>query len=392
MIREDLLNAQRYYSSGYLSKKEITDALDRAIILIDENIKKFGETYPSPATKNGFYEKMKNIEWTNGFWTGMLWIAYEYTGDEKYRQLADRHVDDFLNRIEDKVEVDHHDLGFLYIPSCVSAYKLTGNENAKKASILAADQLISRYQEKGGFIQAWGELGAADNYRLIVDCMLNIPLLYWATEETGKAIYKNIADQHYETTMKTAVRENASSYHTYYFDPETGEPLKGVTRQGYSDDSSWARGQAWVVYGIALQYYQTQNDELVDDFKAVTNYLLNRLPEDLVPYWDLIFSDGSGQSRDSSSGAIAICGMNEMLKYLPESDELGMTYRQASHAMLASLIKDYTYKDLEKENGLLTHGVYSWHSGKGVDEANIWGDYFYMEALIRFYKNWKLYW
>ncbi|MBW9932202.1 PTS sugar transporter subunit IIB, partial [Escherichia coli] len=97
-------------------------------------------------------------------------------------------------------------------------------------------------------------------------------------------------------------------------------------------------------------------------------------------------------SRDSSSGAIAVCGMNEMLKYLPESDDFAMTYRLASHSILSSLIKNYTYKDLDKENGLLTHGVYSWHSGKGVDEANIWGDYFYMEALMRFYKNWKLYW
>ncbi|RST89163.1 glucuronyl hydrolase [Vagococcus humatus] len=392
MKKEHLLDAQKYFQTGLVTKSEIKQALDQAVTLVDHNMKKFGEMFPTPATKHGQYELIKNIEWTTGFWTGMLWLAYEYTGEDKYRVLAEKHVDDFLDRIENKIEVDHHDLGFLYIPSCVSAYKLTGNEKAKRASILAADQLISRFQEKGGFIQAWGELGAKDNYRLIVDCMLNIPLLYWAYEETGDNKYKEMADRHYKTTVANAFREDASTFHTFYFDPETGDPIKGVTRQGYADDSSWARGQAWAVYGTALQYYQTKDSTIVPDFKAVTNYFLNRLPEDLVPYWDLIFTDGSGHSRDSSSAAIAICGMSEMLKYLPETDELAMTYRYAMHAMLKALMSQYTYQDLDNENGLLRHGVYSWHSGKGVDEGNIWGDYFYMEALIRFYKDWELYW
>ncbi|CAM3326797.1 glycoside hydrolase family 88 protein [Vagococcus sp. PNs007] len=389
---EKLENSHRFYQQGLITRDEIEKAMKQALELVDHNMIKFGERFPWPATKQGEYVLMDNTEWTNGFWTGMVWLAYDVTRDEKYRILGEKHVDSFLHRIENKIEVDHHDLGFLYIPSCVSAYKLTGNQNARKAALLAADQLASRYQEKGGFIQAWGELGAEDNYRLIVDCLLNIPLLYWAAEETGDSSYVDMANTHYKSTVETAFREDASTFHTYYFDPKTGEPVKGMTRQGYADDSSWARGQAWAIYGTALQYYANKDESIFPDFKAVTNYFLNRLPEDNVPFWDLIFTDGDLQSRDSSSSAIAVCGMHEMLKYLPETDPERQVYQQSMHTMMRAMMTNYTYKDLNTENALLRHGVYSWHSGKGVDEGNIWGDYFYLEALVRFYKDWELYW
>ena len=389
---EKLENSHRFYQQGLITRDEIEKAMKQALELVDHNMIKFGERFPWPATKQGEYVLMDNTEWTNGFWTGMVWLAYDVTRDEKYRILGEKHVDSFLHRIENKIEVDHHDLGFLYIPSCVSAYKLTGNQNARKAALLAADQLASRYQEKGGFIQAWGELGAEDNYRLIVDCLLNIPLLYWAAEETGDSSYVDMANTHYKSTVETAFREDASTFHTYYFDPKTGEPVKGMTRQGYADDSSWARGQAWAIYGTALQYYANKDESIFPDFKAVTNYFLNRLPEDNVPFWDLIFTDGDLQSRDSSSSAIAVCGMHEMLKYLPETDPERQVYQQSMHTMMRAMMTNYTYEDLNTENALLRHGVYSWHSGKGVDEGNIWGDYFYLEALVRFYKDWELYW
>lgn len=134
---------------------------------------------------NDIYPACKNDQWTCGFWPGEIWLSYELTGDAAFRDAALVLVDSFMDRIVNKVEVDHHDMGFLYSPSCVAAYKLTGSETGKQAAILAADQLISRFQEKGQFLQAWGKLGAADNYRYIIDCLLNVPLLYWATETTG---------------------------------------------------------------------------------------------------------------------------------------------------------------------------------------------------------------
>ena len=389
---EPINRKAEYEAAGFLTREEVTAAMDRVADQVRCNMEYFGTRFPSSATRNQTYGVIDNIEWTDGFWTGLLWLCYEYTGDDAFKNLALKNVDSFLNRVEKRIELDHHDLGFLYSLSCVAGYKLTGSAEGRKAGLLAADKLMERFQEKGGFIQAWGELGARDNYRLIIDCLLNIPLLHWAFLETGKPVYRNAAMRHYEAACNNVIRDDASAYHTFYFDPETGEPLKGVTRQGYSDDSAWARGQAWGIYGIPLNYRYVKDDSAFILFKGMTNYFLNRLPEDEVCYWDLIFTDGSNQSRDSSAAAIGVCGIHEMLKYLPEVESDKNTYRHAMHCILRSLIERYTAPEIKPGNPVLLHGVYSWHSGKGVDEGNIWGDYYYMEALMRFYKDWNLYW
>lgn len=389
---ELLIASERYFTGGLLTAEKVDRAMQVCLEKIDRNMTKLGELFPTPATCNDTYQPMSNTEWTNGFWTGMLWLCYEITGAEKYKSLAEKHVISFLHRIENKIEVEHHDLGFLYSVSCVSAYKLTGSEIAKKAALLAADKLFERYQAKGEFIQAWGELGAKDNYRLIVDCLLNIPLLYWASTVTGDLKYRQVAEKHYKTTINNAIREDASAFHTFYFDRETGLPLYGKTRQGYSDNSSWSRGQAWLIYGIALNHFYHEQEDNLPLFEAVTNYYLNRLPADFVCYWDLIFQQGSEQSKDSSSTAISICGINLMLQFLPETHRFKLVYKYAQHVMLNSLIDNYTDVRSNGIVALINEGVYSWHSGKGVGEGNIWGDYFYLEALIRFKKNWKMYW
>ena len=389
---EPINRKAEYEAAGFLTREEVTAAMDRVADQVRCNMEYFGTRFPSSATRNQTYGVIDNIEWTDGFWTGLLWLCYEYTGDDAFKNLALKNVDSFLNRVEKRIELDHHDLGFLYSLSCVAGYKLTGSAEGRKAGLLAADKLMERFQEKGGFIQAWGELGARDNYRLIIDCLLNIPLLHWAFLETGKPVYRNAAMRHYEAACNNVIRDDASAYHTFYFDPETGEPLKGVTRQGYSDDSAWARGQAWGIYGIPLNYRYVKDDSAFNLFKGMTNYFLNRLPEDEVCYWDLIFTDGSNQSWDSSAAAIGVCGIHEMLKYLPEVESDKNTYRHAMHCILRSLMERYTAPEIKPGNPVLLHGVYSWHSGKGVDEGNIWGDYYYMEALMRFYKDWNLYW
>ena len=389
---EPINRKAEYEAAGFLTREEVTAAMDRVADQVRCNMEYFGTRFPSSATRNQTYGVIDNIEWTDGFWTGLLWLCYEYTGDDAFKNLALKNVDSFLNRVEKRIELDHHDLGFLYSLSCVAGYKLTGSAEGRKAGLLAADKLMERFQEKGGFIQAWGELGARDNYRLIIDCLLNIPLLHWAFLETGNPVYRNAAMRHYEAACNNVIRDDASAYHTFYFDPETGEPLKGVTRQGYSDDSAWARGQAWGIYGIPLNYRYVKDDSAFNLFQGMTNYFLNRLPEDEVCYWDLIFTDGSNQSRDSSAAAIGVCGIHEMLKYLPEVESDKNTYRHAMHCILRSLMERYTAPEIKPGNPVLLHGVYSWHSGKGVDEGNIWGDYYYMEALMRFYKDWNLYW
>ena len=385
---EEIAKKDEFLKTKLLTRAEVKNAIDLVIKQIDANMEYFKEKFPSSATKNNQYGIIENIEWTDGFWTGLLWLAYEYTGDEKYRELADKNVASFKNRVEKDIELDHHDLGFLYSLATVSGYKLTGSNDAREASIKAANKLISRYQEKGEFIQAWGELGSKDHYRFIIDCLL----LYWASDETGDAKYRNIANKHFVTSCNNVIRDDASAFHTFYMDNETGKPLRGVTRQGYSDDSAWARGQAWGVYGIPLNYRYTRNESCFNLYEGMTNYFLNRLPKDNVCYWDLIFNDGDDHSKDSSAAAIAVCGMHEMNKYLPEVDENKEVYKYAMHNILRSLIENYMNPEIEPGKPVLLHGVYSWHSGKGVDEGNIWGDYFFLEALIRFYKDWNLYW
>lgn len=372
-----------------IEKSKIETAINHCLKQIDINMEIFKTQFPSPGCKNDQYDIIENIEWTNGFWTGLLWLAYEYSHNDKYKTLAEQNVKSFLSRIDNNIELDHHDLGFLYSLSCVAASKLVDSTIGKEAGIKACDKLISRYQKKGEFIQAWGEKGKKEHYRFIVDCLLNIPLLYWGSATTQNPIYKEIADKHFKTSCLYVIRDDASTFHTFYMDPLTGEPIKGITRQGFSDDSSWARGQAWAIYGMALNYRYTKNPEIIEMFKAVSNYFINRLPQDHVCYWDLIFNDGSNHSKDSSAAAIAVCGFLEMSQYLEEND--AKIYSNYAHVILNSLIDHYT-KPVKEKAPILYHGVYSYHSGKSVDEGNIWGDYFYLEALLRLQKNWQPYW
>lgn len=385
-----------------LTKEEALACLEFANNQILANLPEFTDHFQKAYSENGFYQPVENDDWTNGFWTGEIWLAYEYSGDRRLKEAAEVQVESFYRRIREKAAVDHHDMGFLYSPSCVAAYQLTGNETGKKAALLAADQLMSRFQPKGGFFQAWGPMGAPENYRLIIDCLLNVPLLYWASQVTGDPQYEKAAKIHTHTAMRNVIRKDASTWHTYYFNPETGAPDHGATCQGYRDGSAWARGQAWGIYGSALAYEKdgknTKGTDLdyLDSFRRVTEYFLTHLPLDLIPYWDLEFSDGSGEPRDSSSASIAACGMLEMAKHLEREE--GDYYKEIACKIMKSVADHYRVRDRKESNGLVLHSTYSKKSPYntctpcGVDECNSWGDYFYMEALTRIVKDWKPYW
>lgn len=371
-------------------------ALDSAVRIVKANLGQFTDHFQSSNSFGGFYEPTENVEWTTGFWTGVIWLAYEHTGDEGFLKAGEAQVESFLERIKNKTDVNHHDMGFLFSLSCVAAYKLTGSLHAKEAAILAADHLAGRYREKGQFLQAWGNPGQASEYRLIIDCLLNLPILYWATEVTGDDSYAMKARNHIKTAMKCILRPDDSTYHTHFIDMETGEPTYGVTHQGNRNGSAWARGQAWGIYGIALSYRYLKDSSYIDLFCRVTDYFIGHLPEDLVPYWDFDFDTGSSEPRDSSASAIAVCGIMEMARYLDR--ERADRYMDAALRMLRALIDHCANQDYSKSNGLLLHGTYARDSkentctDRGVDECNTWGDYFYMEALTRMTGNWEPYW
>lgn len=385
-----------------IAGEEVECALRFCTDQVIRNLKDFTYKFQKAYSENGFYQPIENNYWTTGFWTGEIWLAYEYEREkggaaaDRLRAAGEIQIESFLHRIDNKIEVDHHDMGFLYSPSCVAGYKLIGSKKGREAAIKAADQLITRYHPVGEFIQAWGPMDAPENYRLIIDCLLNLPLLYWASEETGDEKYRDIAEKHIHTAIANVIREDYSTWHTFFFDMKTGKPDHGATCQGYRDGSAWARGQAWGIYGCALAYKYTEREEYIEIFKKVAQYYLEHLPKDMVPFWDLEFTDGDDQPRDSSSASIAACGMLEMIKSMDEAD--AVVYRKYAGRMIKSLYDRYAVRDEKTSNGLVLHSTYSNHSPYntcnhyGVDECNSWGDYFYMEALTRLHKDWKLYW
>ena len=380
--------------AGISAFEELPEALKAAERQTRKAIADLGDKFKPSTSENDFYPPSENDEWTNGMWTGEINIMYELTGKDEFKAKALEHVESFAERIEKRISIKNHDMGFLYSPSCVAAYMLYGSEKGRDAAIAAADYLISRFQEKGQFIQAWGPIGSRDNYRLIIDCLMNIPLLFWATETTGDEKYRRVAFAHFNTSIECVLRPDDSTYHTYYFDPDTGKPLYGVTHQGNRNDSAWSRGQAWGIYGSALAYRYTRSDKALDVFNRTLDFFLEHLPASIIPYWDFDFTDGSDEPRDSSALAVAICGMLEMSDLL---DRPGL--RKKAEKLLGVLYRECAVKDPAISDGQLLHGVYCRKSptndarDRGVDECNTWGDYFYVEALKRVVTpGWKAYW
>lgn len=386
----------KFLEAQQLDAAWVQNAISHVLHKIDQNLERLGNAFPSASTVNSKYSIVEgeDLDWTEGFWTGMLWLAYEVTGKDVYRKTAEEHVEFFLHRIQEQIKTNTHDLGFLYSLSCVSAYKLTGNEHAKQAALLAADLLASRYHPTAGIIQAWGDLNnPAERGRMIIDCNLNLPLLYWASEITGERKYYDIARNHIKQASRYIVREDYSTFHTYRMDVVTGSPIEGSTHQGYSDDSCWARGQTWGIYGFTLNYLYLKDDKLLELAGHVTDYFLDRLPEDLVCYWDLLFTEGHEQQRDSSSAAIAVCGMLEMVKHIPLlQSEKTNAYTNAALSIIKSLGDHYVSSSTGEEDGILLHSVYNKPRAMGIDESCLWGDYYYFEALVRLTKDWNIYW
>lgn len=226
---------------------------------------------------------------------------------------------------------------------------------------------------------------------MIIDCNMNLPLLYWASEQTGDPRYAQAATAHAQQAARYIVREDASTYHTYYIDVNTGEPRFGNTHQGYSDTSCWSRGQAWGIYGFLLSYRYTGDKNMVELSRSLAHYFLNRLPEDDVCHWDLALL-GTDAVRDSSAAAITACGLLELVNALPALDEHRAHYEEMALRIVQSLTDNYLATDDDPTEGLLKHSVYHMGSGKGVDQCCSWGDYFYLEALVRLRQTWYSWW
>ncbi len=345
-------------------------AIQAALAKIDGNLHPFETLFPddtsrgnvyypraiSPALKELGLTAGANIGWTTSFWTGQLWLGYEWTGNAEYRRVAEGHLANFQERIEREIDTDHHDLGFLYSLAAVAPWRLTRNALGRQVALRAAETLMKRYISAAGIFQAWGRMDDPEQRgRAIVDCLMNMPLLYWASQETGDPRFHQAAESHVNQSMKRFIRRDATTFHTFYFDVSNGEPRYGKTAQGARDDSCWARGQAWAIYGFPLSYRYTRNPALLRAAEQLADYFIAHLPADRVAYWDLIFGDGSGEERDSSASAIAACGLLELARWLPDAAKAA-AYRAEAVAMTQALYEHYTPRNLPESNAQILHG------------------------------------
>lgn len=368
-------------------------AIEDAITVTKANIARFDGQFPHVSESDGIFELNTNTDWTDGFWSGILWLSYEYSGDGAFAEAAARTVDSFKERIEAMSHLDHHDIGFLYSLSSKAKWMIEKDENAKRLTLQAADVLLNRWRPEGEYIQAWGPKGHPTNGgRIIIDCLLNLPLLYWAYQQTGEARYRDIALLHAKKSQRYLVRGDASSYHTFHFVPETGEPIGGSTHQGYSNGSTWTRGQAWGIYGFALSYRYTGEKEFLETARRLARYFVEHLPEDEVAYWDFDVPVTPDTYRDSSASAIAACGMLEIISHLDANDPDYAYLQDAVNRSMASLVKNYSTIGEKDAQGFIKHGSYYVRGNVAPDGFTIWGDYYYLEALMRLEKGHKGYW
>ena len=353
-------------------------ALAGSLARVRRHHRAFGQQFPTVG-EGSRYRLTENNHWLAGFWTGLLWLAYAATGDDDLRDHAEALLPSFDERLKTYTHITH-DLGFLFTLSARAQWQVTGDRAARQLALRAAQELLQRYRPRGRYIQAWGEVGdPEEGGRTIVDTMMNLPLLFWASEQTGDPQYHQAALQHAKTTRRYLLRPDGSTYHTFFFEQDTGKPIGPRTHQGYADDSLWARGQAWAIYGFALAAEWCQEERFLAASQQAARRFMAELPPDGVPTWDLRLPEDAPHYRDSSAGAIAAGGMLRLARL--EGDKGVGEFRDSAQALLDSLAAR-CFETQPNAQGLLRHGTYHAHKGLGVDSYFICGDYFFLEALL----------
>jgi unsaturated chondroitin disaccharide hydrolase len=341
--------------------------LSYAIKKVDKNIKL--KDFPH-ITENGKWATTKDGYWTGSFCVGLLWYAYKITGAEMYRNDAYK----WTKRLESRKNDRTFDLGFLFYPSFALGHEIRKDSDLRKIALEAADTLATLFNEKSGFVYNDFTRNSKKVGRTIIDVMMNLPLLWWAYDESGDKNYYDVAYRHTKRTIDEFIRDDYSTVHVIDFDLETGEIIRKLTVQGYNDASCWSRGQAWAIYGFTLAYKHTEDELFLRPAEKLAEFFINNLPEDYVPYWD--FNDPKKELRDSSAAAIAFSGLVDLSAL---SGKKG--FRDVAINILNSLCN--IYLSGKNENGILKHGCFRKPAEIGVDESLIWGDYYFIEAIMK---------
>ena len=389
MSTENLMlkNPERWSVPHQIDESKLRAAADAACAKLKRLILRDGRDFPNSCSEGFKYPHLRNDNWVAGLYTGSIWLAYLLTGDEFFRDVALSQIETYRERFDCGRYIDSHDAGFVYIPSCVAAYKLFGNEEAEKIAMDILEYYYTHcYSFDGKFIirnNKKAKEGVFESYRTMMDSMLNAPLLFWATEHTGDKKYAEAALGHVKTTADYLVREDGSTFHHYQFDPETSKPLYGLTWQGNSDSSCWSRGHAWGIYGFPIAYSYKKEPFVKEAHRKIAYFMLNRLPEDCIPYWDYDFVEGD-EPRDASAAAISACGFLEMAKMTDDSDPDKVIFESAAAQLLEAVIDNCTGDIGVDYDGLICHVTHAKPQGQGIDECAPYGDYFYLEALARY--------
>ncbi len=367
-----------------MERKWISEVYEK-ILAKEEKVAQRNRNKIPYTTKDGVFDDRGKTEicwWTNGFWGGMMWQLYHATEKPVYLENALRTEIRLDENLMNRQGMDH-DSGFKWLPTAVAHYRVTGDMASRNRALLAADNLASRFNPVGKFIRAWNNWDGNEDGsfagRAIIDCMMNLPLLYWAGEELHDPRFYHIAKMHADTAIKNFIREDGSAKHIIEFDAETGEYLHSVGGQGYGHGSSWTRGQAWAVYGFMLSYIHTKEERYLATAKKVADYFIANIPDSKLIPVDFRQPETPAY-EDSTAAAIASCGLLELAKYVPETEKV--KYEEAALEMLKALADKRCNWD-ENVDNLVEKCTAAYHDADH-EFSIIYGDYYFIEAI------WKL--
>lgn len=378
-------SAKKESSINQSSTLSVNEALNQNIEKIKAVSQQltFYDSFPRHiSTNKKQWSFVKPKDWCSGFYPGILWYAYEESGDEVLKNKAIKFTETLKTIAYSPAR--NHDIGFQLYCSYGNGYRLTGKQNYKEILLAAADTLATLYNPKVGSILSWPSQIKRYKHNTIIDNMMNLELLFWASKNGGDKSLYDIAKSHAEQTMKYLVREDGSAFHVGSFDIETGAFLQGYTHQGYANESMWARGQGWGIYGFAMAYRETGDSNFLNTAIKLSDKFLERLPEDGIPFWDFDDPKIPNAPKDASAAAVAACGLME-LSGLVQDEKLKSKYFNAGKK-LVEILSSSAYLSHAKNDALLLHSTGNHPKNKEMDVPIIYADYYYMEALLRLKK------
>ncbi len=358
------------------------DAYEAAVEKIIRISGEIGVSFPQVVPdESGIYNREDPAYWTGGFWGGLLWLAYRASGKRELFELACE-IEQAQDTALEEFTGLHHDVGFMWLPTAVTHYRETGCEASRVRGLKAASILASRFNLAGKFLRAWNEEQREDSTGLaIIDCLMNLPLLYWASEATGDPRFRQIAIAHTDTVQSTFVRTDFTVPHIMRFNPETGKTLGAVSGQGKHADSVWSRGQAWAIYGFATAYQETGRTDYGRTAYGMAKRFFENLPEDKIPLWDFCADEEERCAKDSSAACIAASGMLKLAPLLKEKEEREQMEGYAKE-LLAHLIRECASFGSESQ-GIIKNGTVNFVTRRYVNVPIIYGDFYFLEALGR---------